>query len=47
MRHIRWHSPARRVLVDSHDLRAGIFWVKGSSTWLHLPGLVIRLKGPG
>ena len=47
MKHIRWHSFRRRVLTDSHGLRFGVFWVRGQSTWLHLPGLVIRLKGPG
>jgi hypothetical protein len=50
-RHSRWHvrgySPQRRVLLDTHDLRVGLFWVKGQSTWLHLPGIVIRLKGGG
>jgi hypothetical protein len=47
MRHVRWHSARRRILVDSHDLRFGLFWVKGHSVWLHLPGLVIQLKGGG
>lgn len=47
MKHVRWHSPARRVLVDSHDLRIGVFWVRGHSAWLHLPGIVIRLTGEG
>jgi hypothetical protein len=45
MRHIRKHSRTRRILVDSHDLRFGLFWVKDHSAWLHLPGVVIRLKG--
>ena len=51
MRHIRWHSPKRRVVIDSHDLRLGIFYSRGSehfpgSCWLHLPGLVIDLSPP-
>lgn len=45
--HIRKHWRKRRFLVDSRDLRLGIFYVKGHSAWLHLPGLVIRLKGEG
>lgn len=46
MKHFRWRSARRRLLFDSHDLRLGIFWVKGHSAWLHLPGVVIQLKGP-
>lgn len=47
--HARWHSPARRVLIDSHDLRLGVFWVpRGEHApghcWLHLPGVVIDLS---
>jgi hypothetical protein len=45
MRHTRWHSARRRFLVDSHDLRFGLFWVKDHSAWLHLPGLIIQIKG--
>lgn len=47
MKHIRKHSRARRVVIDSHDLRLGLFYVKGHNAWLHLPGVVIRLKGEG
>lgn len=47
MKHIRKHSRTRRVLIDSHDLRFGLFYVRGHSAWLHLPGIVIRLKGEG
>ena len=45
VRHVRAHWFGRRIVVDSHDLRIGIFYVKGHSAWLHLPGLVIQLKG--
>jgi hypothetical protein len=45
--HIRAHWLRRRILVDSHDLRVGVFWVEGHSAWLHLPGLVIRVRGDG
>lgn len=44
MKHLRWHSKRRRLLFDSHDLRLGIFYVKGGSRWLHLPGVVIDLS---
>lgn len=46
--HVRAHWPelGRRVLIDSHDLRLGVFYVPGESAWLHLPGVVIQLKGP-
>lgn len=52
MKHLRWNSPFRRVLVDSHDLRLGIFYVSRigavpGSCWLHLPGVVIRLHSEG
>lgn len=43
--HYRWHSKNRRVVIDSHDLRLGIFYVTGHSAWLHFPGVVIQLKG--
>ena len=47
--HIRRYWPAigRRILVDSHDLRLGIFYVPGESWWLHLPGVVIQLREGG
>jgi hypothetical protein len=45
MKHIRWHSLNRRVVIDSHDLRFGLFYVKDHSAWLHIPGVVIQLKG--
>jgi hypothetical protein len=44
MKHFRWHSARRRVVIDSHDLRLGLFWVKHESAWLHLSGIVIRLR---
>lgn len=47
MIHVRRHWLRRRIVIDSHDLRFGVFYVKGHTAWLHLPGLVIRLKGEG
>lgn len=44
--HIRKSWLSRRILVDSRDLRLGIFYVKGHSAWLHLPGVVICLREP-
>lgn len=44
--HFRWHSPHRRVVIDSHDLRLGLFWVRGDGAWLHLPTVVVMLKRP-
>jgi hypothetical protein len=47
--HIRryWPVLGRRVLIDSHDLRLGVFYVPGGSSWLHLPGVVIQLRERG
>ena len=42
--HFRWHSRWRRVVLDTHDLRFGVFWVKGESAYLHLPGVIILMK---
>jgi hypothetical protein len=49
LKHVRWHSPERRVLIDSHDLRLGLFYTRArenfpGSAWLHLPGVVIDLS---
>lgn len=45
--HYRWASGRRRLLVDTHDQRFGLFWVPDDGTchgaWLHLPFLVIDL----
>jgi hypothetical protein len=51
VKHIRWHSPKRRILVDSHDLRLGVFYTTAcdhfpGSFWLHLPGVVVDLSPP-
>lgn len=45
--HLRryWPAISRRVLIDSHDLRLGLFYVPGDCAWLHLPGFVIQVKG--
>lgn len=45
MPHFRRYFCDGRILVDTHDLRLGLFYVKGHAAWLHLPCLVIRLKG--
>lgn len=45
--HIRKHTRRRRILIDSRDLRIGLFYVKGHGAWLHLPGIIIRLNKEG
>jgi len=46
MKHVRWHSQRRRVLIDTHDLRFGLFYVRAphGGAWLHLPCIVIDLS---
>ena len=44
MKRLGWNSPKRRVVINPHDLRFGIFYIKRHGVWLHIPGLVIRLR---
>ena len=43
--HLRRHWAGRRIVIDTRDLRIGLFYVKGDRAWLHLPGLILQVKG--